>query len=65
MAAKLFRTKVNPEGKGRKAKKVVKLTVEARCLVLDVLVDTWNTLPEHTEDAKGFHQKVQIHERKM
>lgn len=65
MAAKAFRTKVTPEGKGRKAKKAVKLTVVAGCLVLDVLVDTRNTLPEYTEDAKGFHQKVQIHERKM
>lgn len=65
MAAKIFRTKVTPEGKGRKARKAVKLTVVAGCLVLDVLVDTWNAPPEHTEDAKGFHQKVQVHERKM
>lgn len=62
MAAKVFRTKVAPEDNGRKARKAVKLTVVAGCLVLD---DTWNAFPEHTEDAKCFHQKAQVHERKM
>lgn len=45
--------------------KAVKLTVVAGFLVLDVLADTWNASPEHTEYAKGFHQKVQVHERKI
>lgn len=62
MAATVFRTKVTPEGNGRKARKAVKFTMAAEFLVLDVLVDTWNALSKHTEDAKGFHQKVQVHE---
>lgn len=62
MAAKVFRTKVTLEDNRRKARKAVKLTVVAGCLVID---DTWNAFPDHTQDAKCFQQKVQVHERKM